>query len=389
MNTNLLTIQQRSEHILKSLDPSHGGVLVSKEIIDRRGHHERKWVKRETGDESKGQKPPEWWDGFKKYKLNTYPIGVPKSAVKTNEAGDINSHWVLQWKDPKTGAMKSAYTTEFLQRNAEKKWERISNISSEQLGKIKQQSNKLIKNGKTETQRGAAAIIYIISETGLRRGDKAKFAVTGNRGVSTLAPENITIKGNRVSFNFTGKSYQENTASVNNAVLATYLAKLKEERNGEKFLFTTNDSAIDTVFDSVGGAGLKLKDLRTYVATDTAKKILFELPGELPPLPAELSVTKKKKLIKDKLNKCYELVSQKLNNTPAMARTAYIHPHVVTKWLETIGVDFDIKKAHTDLGTPSLDSIIKQFPVKKNIGKLEPESEEMCDVYENLLENYN
>jgi hypothetical protein len=91
MNTNLLTIQERSQHILKSLDPSHGGALVAKEIIDRRGHHEKKWVKRPEVESSE-QKQPEWWSEFKKYKLNAYPVGVPKSAVKTNESGDVNSH---------------------------------------------------------------------------------------------------------------------------------------------------------------------------------------------------------------------------------------------------------------------------------------------------------
>jgi DNA topoisomerase I len=294
----------------------------------------------------------------------------------------------LQWKDPKSGAMKSAYTPEFLQRNADKKWERIGTLSSEAVGKIKQQSNKLIKNGKTESAKAAGAIIYIISETGLRRGDKAKFEITGNRGVSTLAPENVIIKGNRVSFNFTGKSYQENTASVNNAELAKYLTQLKQDRAGEKFLFPTSDGTIDTTFDSVGGAGLKLKDLRTYVATDTAKKILFDDPGEPPPLPTDISITKKKKLIKDKLAKCYELVSQKLNNTPAMAKSAYVHPLVVTKWLESIGANFEITKGIVQLSDITLDQLIKQFPVKKNIGKLDEASEEMCDIYPDLLQKY-
>lgn len=386
MNSNLLTIQQRSENILKALDPSHGGKLIQEIHIDKRGHREKKWVSKEV-NETKNQKALEWWNEFKKYKLNAYPVGVSKESVKINTNGDVDSHWVMQWKDPKTEAMKSAYTTEFLKRNADKKWERISNISSENLNNIKRKSNKLILNGKSESEQNAAAVVYIISETGLRRGDKAKFEITGNRGVSTLGPENVTIKGNKITFNFTGKSYQENKASINNATLASYLEKLKKERTNEKFLFATNDSAIDKIFDSVGGEGLKIKDLRTYVATDIAKKILFEDKGEPPPVPEGISITKKKKLIKDKLNHCYQLVSEKLNNTPAMAKNAYIHPNIVTKWIEMLGVNFEIKKGNSNEFNLTLDEIITQFPVKKNIGKIEDSSEEMCDVYEDLLKD--
>lgn len=401
----------RMEYIRKAMDPSHGGKLIKKIIIDKNGHKQTKWVQvnkdkpvekinkikdkpttnissEEVENKAVEKTDQNWWADFKKYNLNAYPIGVDKKDVEVDESGDVNSHWILRWKDPKTGKLKNSYSKEFLDRNAEYKWQRIEHISSKQINKIKQGSKNLINKALTGQERDAAAIVNIIAQTGLRRGDRVKFAITGNRGVSTISPENVNIIGNKVILNFIGKSYKENVSTINDPILAEYLQNLKDVRKGEQFLFTSNDATIDKVFNSVGGENLKLKDLRTYVATDLAKKILFEDKTQPPPIPPQLSVTKKKKLIKDKLNRCYELVSQKLNNTPAMAKNAYIHPNVITKWIETLAIDFEISKSvnkSKSINVP-LDEVKKQFPASKNKINIQEQSEELCDFFNDPLE---
>lgn len=391
----------RLEYIKKGMtftDPSHGGKLTKKFIIDRTGKKQTKWVatkikvtttepKKVQPDTDKEEK--HWWADFKKYNLNAYPINIDRANVEVDTSGDPDSHWIMRWKDPKTGAIKNAYSKEFLDRNAEYKWQRISGITVKQINAIKNKSSKLIISAENEADRDAAAIVNIIAHSGLRRGDRLKFEVTGNRGVSTIAPENVNIIGNRVIFNFRGKSYKENVSFVNDKVLAEYLTTLKEQRKGEKFLFTASDATIDKVFNSVGGKDLKLKDLRTYVATDLAKKVLFEDETQPPPLPPQLSVTGKKKLIKDKLNRCYEIVAKKLNNTPAMAKNAYIHPNVVTKWIELLALDFDISKSVIEKNKfdITLNEILGQFPAKSGNVKIDSNSEELCDEYNNLLKN--
>lgn len=239
-------------------------------------------------------------------------------------------------------------------------------------------NSDIIENTKIKD---AAAIIYIIANTGLRRGDKIKFNVTGNRGVSTLAPANVTVSGNKVSFSFIGKSYQENVAHLINKDVANYISVLKKSRKDEAYLFDTNDNTIDLVFGKVGGENLKLKDLRTYVATDLARKILFEDKTIPPPLTE--NTNKSKKLVQDKLKRLYEIVSKKLNNTPAMARTAYIAPNVVNSWLDTIGFkDTSIKKAEADNDDDiSLDEIISRYPASDKIGIINDADEEMCDEF--------
>jgi DNA topoisomerase-1 len=386
----LISEEKYMEALIKAGDPSHGGKLVKKIIIDANGKKETKWVNKESGQEVKKEtvkKEPakaEWWDRFKSYGLNAYPIGVSEDQVRVNEIGDTDAHAILVWKDPKTGAIKNAYTKEFLRRNAEKKWQRISQITDKQVRTIKKNAEKVVASS-NDKDKDAALIIAIIAETGLRRGEKGKFAKTGNRGVSTLAPDSIKIEGDIISFSFVGKSYQDNTAQIKSKSLASSLKELQNQRAGEEFLFDTTDSTIDSVFDQVGGKGLKIKDMRTYVATDLARKILFDDQDTPPPLPEGLSVTKQKKLIQDKLKNCYVAVSQRLNNTPMMAKTSYIHPQVIDSWIRQLGVSFEVKKAQGEEAqeyNETLEEIKSAHAPFNGEITIDEDDEENCDYFD-------
>lgn len=375
--------------IMKGGDPSHGGKLVKKIITDTKGRMQTKWVDPKTGEAPVKEKKPkaepqaQWFDEFKKYQLNCYPIGIDKSQVDVNTSGDVHSHWILRWRDPKSGALKNAYSKEFMDRNAAEKWNRMKNVSSAQISKIADGAKKMMLKGEDDKTKEAGAIIYIISQTGLRRGDKLKFDKSGNRGVSSLAPDNVTIEGSKVKFSFIGKSYQDNKAEIDDPQLATYLSKLQKEREGSNWLFETSDAIIDSTFDKVGGEGLKIKDMRTYVAGDIARKVLFEDPAPPPPIPDGLPETKVKKLVQDKLKNCYEQVAGKLNNTPTMAKNSYIHPNIIDFWLKKLNLSFEIKKSEDaeQLTNISLDTILAQYTYEENVGKINEEDEEDCDTF--------
>jgi len=274
---------------------------------------------------------------YGKLKLNAFPpIGVDEKSVKVNTSGNIHTHAVLQWKDPKSGRTVSSYTQKFMQKNANIKWKRVQRLKDEYVDSIAKKSTDLL-NRKNKTVQDAGAIISIIAETGLRPGSIAGFNDTTNRGVSTLSPENVTIKGDTVILNFVGKSYQPNNAEFKSKELAKFLKTRIQERKGQEFLFGVTNHQLNTVFDKVGRKGIKLKDLRTYTATKMAKNILETDKTPPPPLPK--SQTEIKKAIKAKLKNVFEVVSQKLNNTPAMVKSSYVHPKVIEEWLAKLGVE--------------------------------------------------
>lgn len=268
---------------------------------------------------------------YGKYKLNAYPPeNVNEKDVIVNTNGNINTHAVLKWKDPKSGRTVNAYTQKFMEANAKIKWKRIEKIKPEFVDKIKSESKKLLQS-KNPKMADAGACISLISQTGLRPGSRLGFGVTGNRGISTLGPDNIKIEGSKIKINFIGKSYQENVTEVDDLELANYLKRRINERPNEKFVFDLEKNELDDVFHKMTNHKIKIKDLRTYTATKLASDILetSEFPKELPDNPKKV-----KKIIKGILANVFEKVSQKLNNTPAMAKSSYVHPKIIEQWLK-------------------------------------------------------
>lgn len=286
--------------------------------------------------------PKPWWSHMTKYKLNAYPVNIPEDQVKVNLDGDINSHAVMQWKSPKTGETVSAYTQEFLKKNAELKWKRLMKIKPKDIQHIHDTANKILSSSKADDKlKQSAAIISIIAHTGLRIGSVTGFGKTGNRGVMTLSSENISISGDTIKFNFVGKSYQENEAEIHDLDLAKYLTAKKLEKQNSPFLFTVQKSYIDKVYDQyMKMEKFKIKDLRTYVANKAAKDLLYKDPTSPPPLPKNPKEIKN--VVKEKLKGVFEKVAEVLNNTPSMARTSYIHPKIIHDWLTEIGVKAEV-----------------------------------------------
>ncbi len=250
--------------------------------------------------------------------------------------GNIHSHAVMHWPDPVNGRTIHAYTPRFMKRNANIKWKRVQRIKPEYVDRINEKATKLLSN-KNKVVADSAAIISIITKTGLRPGSIAGFEKTKNRGVSTLSKENVTINGDRVIINFVGKSYMNNNAEIVDKTLADYLSKRMNETSDDEFILNATPTQITKVFDKVGRKGLKVKDIRTFTATKMAKDILENDTSPPPPLPE----TKKdiKNVVKTKLDLIFNQVSQRLNNTPAMAKSSYVHPKIIHNWLNEMGVE--------------------------------------------------
>ncbi len=291
------------------------------------------------GKEPVAKKKPRknpWWKKFTQYQLSAYPVNIPREQVKIDLKGDIDTHWVLSWPSAKTGRMVYAYTKNRVESQKAKKYDRTSNISEESIERIKTKCHESILSSKTsEEEKEAAAVVCIIANSGLRPGSKKGFEITENRGVVTLSRDNVKINKNKISLNFIGKSYQENNAEIQDGVLANYLStKMKKKK---EFLFDISHMEVSDYYKQVlNMSEFKIKDLRTYIAGSVAKDFFKNDPLAPPPVPDDPS--KIKKLVKAKLKRAFEVVSAKLNNSPAMAQKSYVNPGIVDGWLTSIGI---------------------------------------------------
>lgn len=368
-------------------------------IIDRTKNHTEfhtnkkgQVVKKLVSNIKKEAKPKEWWQNEKimSLKLSRYPMGIPKDQVQImadlDNQEDCNKKCVMKWKDPKTGSDIRSYTKTFLDRNADYKWDRMKKFDVNIINDIKQKAKDDLSN-KNEKFAEAAAIILIIAKTGLRVGQTAGLEKTGNVGVSTISPDHINItKDNKINFEFVGKSYKLNTAEISDEPeLAKYLKKLKTQKtkDGKTRMFSMDRTFVDKVFkNKYGYKDLKIKDMRTYIATSTANDILNSAYDEV---KSKLSGDDKKdkKVINDCLKDVYKKVSEQLNNTPKMAETAYIHPLVRINWLTRLGLNSDIiNKSNDSKWYDNFDDLLSSY--QPEVVEIDENDEEECDEY-NLL----
>lgn len=367
--------------------------------VDKKGHRTKKWVNNDVAEKIKPNpisktedqpKKSEWWqEKLKHLELTRYPVGIPESDVKIlcdlNNIEQCNSKCVAKYKDPKTGSTIMLYTKEFLNRNAEKKWERMKNVKSGTIDEIKSKSREGLADN-LEKFRQASAICLIIANTGLRVGQTSGLEKTGNKGVSTLSPDDIKIsKDGTISFEFIGKSYKNNTAEIKGEpLLAAFLKDLKNKKKGKERLFDIDRLFTDKVFKNrFGFKDLKIKDMRTYVATDLANKVLM---SDINDVKESLTGTKNDvKVLNNKLKEVYKIVSDKLNNTPKMAETAYIHPAVRMEWLKLLGINSSVlAKSIQEFESTTLDSILNNSQYNDIVNKeinIDEEDEEECDEY--------
>lgn len=295
----------------------------------------KKLLTYEQFNENQTTKTDQWWKKYTKYQLSAYPNNIPEKDVEIDLSGDIDTHPVMTWISPTTGKKIYAYTKARMEAQKEKKYDRLVSLTDEQVEQIKAKCHEDILTSDSENKKQAAAVICIIAQTGLRPGSRHGFFETKNRGVMTLSRDNVTVKGEDIELNFIGKSYKENVAKIVDGVLAHYLEERMKE--GDDFIFSISKDTVDSYYKNVlGMKNFKIKDLRTYTAGKIAKWFLENDKTPPPPVPTKSSEIKK--VLKNKLKLAFEYVSNKLNNTPAMAKNSYIDPRIIENWMKNLGI---------------------------------------------------
>lgn len=143
-------------------------------------------------------------------------------------------------------------------------------------------------------------------------------------GLTTLLPEHVSIKGNTVTFNFTGKKQVENTFIIRDRLIVNAIKNSLEYSDGNS-LFNVSAYYFTKFVQGSVGKNFSPKDFRCMRANIVACHYVnqnFE----------ETYSTKKE--FKIALNNMFEHVAEKLNNTKGVCKKSYIDDFLPT-YLET------------------------------------------------------
>lgn len=179
-------------------------------------------------------------------------------------------------------------------------------------------------------ERVMAAVLRILTMSFMRPGSEIYANENGSYGIATLRPKHVTVRGDRVVFDFPGKSGVQHHSELRNRQVARVIKELLKHR-GRVFMYQDDEGKfvdvkrhdINVYIKEVMGHRFTAKDFRTWAGTLVCACALARaataLDGDRPEM---------KRRVVAAINETAEV----LGNTPAVCRTSYIHPSLISRF---------------------------------------------------------
>ena len=188
-------------------------------------------------------------------------------------------------------------------------------------------------------ERVIAGVVRVLDDGLIRVGNTGYAARNNSFGATTLLGRHAEVDGSEVRLHFRGKSGREQDVAVEDENLARIVRDLHDLPGQELFQYVDTDGGrhrvdsqdVNAYLRETMGEDFTAKNFRTWHASVLGYALIADA-SEPPTIAALL-----------------DGVSQRLGNTPAVARSSYIHPAVIdlarrrepapplprrTKWLE-------------------------------------------------------
>jgi DNA topoisomerase-1 len=175
-----------------------------------------------------------------------------------------------------------------------------------------------------------ATIVHLLETTLIRVGNDDYAKQNNSYGLTTLKNRHVAVDGNEVRFRFTGKSGKQWLLRVRDRRIAKII-KACQELPGQELLQYLDEegkpqdvtsSDVNTYLKEITGKDITAKDFRTWAGTVLAAMALNEVKSFDSAAEA-----------KRNLRAAIENVASRLGNTPTICRKCYVHPEVLTSYL--------------------------------------------------------
>ncbi len=231
-------------------------------------------------------------------------------------------------KDRKQYLYHANYTA---QQNS-KKFDRIISFA-DRLEHMRRVTGQHLRKRKLNREKVMATMLRLLESAFFRPGSDSYSKENATYGLTTLRHKHLTIDGDEIIFKYNGKSGQEQEKHIVDKKLAKIVQEIDDMPGYEVFKYLDeDDNIIDVKSDDLNayihevmGDGFSSKDFRTWAGTMIAAIALDEL-----------GVVDKKdqKALDTNIKEAVNRVSERLGNTPSVARGSYIDPRIIEDYTE-------------------------------------------------------
>lgn len=224
------------------------------------------------------------------------------------------------------------YHPNYTEKQNAKKFDRIINFA-DQLEHMRRVTGQHLRKRKLDRDKVMATMLRLLESAFFRPGSEIYSKENASYGLTTLRHKHLTINDDEIIFKYIGKSGQEQEKHIVDKKLAKIVQEIDDMQGYEIFKYLDDDDHIIDVKSSdlnayiheVMGEEFSAKDFRTWAGTMIAAIALDELGV----------VDKKDQKSLDKnIKEAVNRVSERLGNTPSVARSSYIDPRIIDDYTQ-------------------------------------------------------
>jgi DNA topoisomerase-1 len=228
------------------------------------------------------------------------------------------------------GRKQYIYNTGFRQKQDSRKFDRIIHFAK-QLEHMRRVTGQHLRKRKLNKDKVLAAMVRLLDTAFFRPGNDLYAKENESYGLTTLRSKHLEINGNELIFAYKGKSGQQQEKHIVDERLAKIVKELDEMPGYEIFKYVDEAEHIHDVksndlndyIRTLMGDEFSAKDFRTWAGTVIAAMALDALGAV---------EANDQKALKKNIREAVIAVSEKLGNTPAIARSAYIDPRILNHY---------------------------------------------------------
>lgn len=255
-------------------------------------------------------------------------IVIPPAWTDVEIASDPDAKVQARGVDA-AGRRQYRYHSDFVDRGARKKYRKLLEYARA-LPRLREETNRHLRRRGLGREKVLATVVRLMTRGFFRVGSERYAVENRTFGITTLRKKHLEVEGNDLRFRYVGKKSVHQHHVVADTPLVKIIRRMLELPGRRLFQYLDEDGRVQPVrardvnayVKEILGKRYTSKDIRTWGGTVRAATILADLG------PPKSEAEAKKNLVL-----ACKLVSAELGNTPAVCRSAYIHPAVLEKYL--------------------------------------------------------
>lgn len=224
------------------------------------------------------------------------------------------------------GRKQYIYNPKFRAKKDADKFDRILHFA-ENLEHMRRVTGQHLRKKKMSREKVMAAMVRLLDSAYFRPGSPKYTQQNKSYGLTTMRKKHLTIEGDEMIFSYKGKSGKFQEKHIINSKLSKVIAQLEElpgyrlfkYYDEEEELILVESQDLNQYIKEVMGEEFSAKDFRTWAGTMIAAGILDELG---------ICEKQQQKEMNKRIRNAIVAVSERLGNTPAVARDSYIDPRI-------------------------------------------------------------